>query len=553
MDETSHDSADRDGPIEIEWSVSEGISSWHRIIGQSTGDKSGLVERAAVELLRHARQSDAPARQAIIDAVFEIARAAGLRDDESQAIIARAAVNPADDSNDEHAPEFSEERIALLYANRHSMDRRHVKLWGKWLYWEGVRWRVDDTQSTLNSVRQLCREIASAAKANLARGISSDRCARAVEHLASADRKLAAHPDQFDGDAWALNTPDAIIDLRTGAKSAHNPSAHCTRITAAASDGACSIVTWLAFLERAAGGDEELIGFLQRMAGYALTGSIREHALFFLYGTGANGKSTFLNAITGCAGDYHRTAAIETFTASVNERHPTDLAALRGARMVTAVETEEGRRWAESKIKSLTGGDRIAARFMRQDFFEFVPTFKLIIAGNHMPSLRSVDEAIRRRFHLVPFTVTIPPSERDLSLGEKLRGEWPGIMQWMIAGCHDWQRRGLDPPESIKRATQNYLEAEDTLSAWIEQAGVHDPNQFLLTEDLFASWVRYAKKSGEYIGSMTKFSQRLQDRGSSLGLRKDRDQTGRRGFYGLRLFAPTMPLDGGGADDQVPS
>ena len=148
---------------------------------------------------------------------------------------------------------------------------------------------------------------------------------------------------------------------------------------------------------------------MQRLAGYALTGRTSEHALAFLYGTGANGKTTFLNAITGCAGDYHRTAPIETFTASNSDRHPTDLAGLRGARLVTAIETEEGRRWAESKIKALTGGDQIAARFMRQDFFEYAPQFKLVIAGNHKPGLRTVDEAIRRRFHLVPFTVTIPP------------------------------------------------------------------------------------------------------------------------------------------------
>jgi putative DNA primase/helicase len=132
--------------------------------------------------------------------------------------------------------------------------------------------------------------------------------------------------------------------------------------------------------------------------------------------------------LPSCAGDYHRTAPIETFTDSKNERHPTDLAGLRGARLVTAVETEEGRRWAESKIKALTGGDKVAARFMRQDFFEFAPQFKLLIAGNHKPGLRSVDEAIRRRLHLIPFAVTIPPSERDAELPGKLAGELPGTV-----------------------------------------------------------------------------------------------------------------------------
>src|SRR6266511_1773942 len=148
------------------------------------------------------------------------------------------------------------------------------------------------------------------------------------------------------------------------------------------------------------------------MVGYCFIGSAREHALFFLYGTGANGKSVLLNTLSGIMGDYARSAPIETFTVSSVERHPTDLASLRGARLVVAVETEEGRRWAESRIKVLTGGDKIAARFMRQDFFEFTPQFKLVIAGNHKPGLRSVDEAMRRRINMLPFTVTIPPAER---------------------------------------------------------------------------------------------------------------------------------------------
>lgn len=150
-------------------------------------------------------------------------------------------------------------------------------------------------------------------------------------------------------------------------------------------------------------GHQELIDYLQRVLGYSLAGITREHALFFLYGTGANGKSVFINTVAGVLADYHKTAPIETFTASQSDRHPTDLAGLRGARLVTATETEEGRPWAESKIKVLTGGDKVAARFMRQDFFEFVPSFKLLVGGNHMPSLRSVDEAMRRRIHSFHF------------------------------------------------------------------------------------------------------------------------------------------------------
>src|SRR5262249_7531439 len=158
-------------------------------------------------------------------------------------------------------------------------------------------------------------------------------------------------------------------------------------------------------------------------------------SLFFLHGLGANGKSVFLRTGAGVVGDYHKTASMEMLTVTNSERHPTELAMLRGARLVTAIETEEGKQWHESKLKALTGGDLIAARFMRQDFFEYIPQFKLLIAGNHKPAFRNVDEAIRRRVKLMPFTVTIPKSKRDRALSDKLKAEWPGILRWMIDGC----------------------------------------------------------------------------------------------------------------------
>src|SRR4029077_2383546 len=222
----------------------------------------------------------------------------------------------------------------------------------------------------------------------------------------------------------------------------HDPELYLTKITAVApGDGECPL--WLKFIARVTGGNYDLQMFLQRIAGYSLTGDTSEHALFFLYGTGRNGKGVFLNTLSAILADYAAVAPMETFIATQGERHPTDLAGLRGARLVSAQETEEGRRWAESKIKALTGGDPITARFMRQDFFTFEPQFKLLIAGNHKPGLRTVDEAIPRRFYLIPFTVTIPAEERDPGLLEKLKTEWPGILHWMIEGCLSWQQRGL--------------------------------------------------------------------------------------------------------------
>ena len=177
--------------------------------------------------------------------------------------------------------------------------------------------------------------------------------------------------DVWDKDPWLLNTPGGIVDLQTGKMLPHDPEQYITKITAVAPEGDCP--RWLRFLDEITGGNVELQQFLQRVAGYSLTGSTKEHALFFAYGTGGNGKGVFLNTLSAILADYAAVAPMESFIASNAERHPTDLAGLRGARLVTSQETEEGRRWAESKIKALTGGDPISARFMRQDFFTYHP------------------------------------------------------------------------------------------------------------------------------------------------------------------------------------
>jgi len=430
-------------------------------------------------------------------------------------------------------PHNSEDDLAYKFAERHVDRLRFVASWGRWQFYDGICWREDITLEAKECIRRHVRESAKATKK--AAKLATAKVVSAVESLARGDRRMAATPDQWDRGIWDLNTPSGVIDLRTGEKRKQRPDDYMTRVTKVSPDPACAIETWKKFLDRSTNGDSDLTAFLQRVAGYALTGDTTEHALFFIYGTGANGKSVFINTLTGCLGDYHRTSAIETFTASSGDRHPTDLAGLRGARLVTAVETEEGRRWAESKIKSLTGGDKISARFMRQDFFEFTPMFKLIIAGNHRPGLRSVDEAIRRRFNLIPFTVTIPAPERDQRLAEKLAAEWPGILHWMIEGCRSWRSEGLNAPEAVRAATAAYLEAEDPMVSWIEDAGEADAGTWESTQALFKSWKSWAERTGEYAGKMRKFSQRLEDRGERFGIRKQRNVAGQRGFVGLRV------------------
>lgn len=326
------------------------------------------------------------------------------------------------------------------------------------------------------------------------------------------------------------------VELRTGTVREARQADYITKSTAVAPGGDCP--RWMQFLGEITNGDEELQAYLKRVAGYCLTGSTREHVLFFLHGTGANGKSVFVNTLVGIWGDYAVIAPMETFVENHGDRHPTELAKLCGARLVVAQETEQDRRWAESKIKALTGGDRITARFMRQDFFEFVPQFKLMIAGNHKPSLRGVDEAIRRRMHLIPFAVTIPVAKRDPRLAETLRDEWGGILEWAVEGCLEWQEQGLNPPAAVVAATQEYLNAEDSFARWAEEYCEVGAHCWEIGDDLWRSWSTWAERGHERVGSRKGFVETLKKRGymperrgrtkgyQGIMLRHDREEDG---------------------------
>jgi len=437
---------------------------------------------------------------------------------------------------DARPPAFTDEALALQFANIYKDKLRYVAAWARWLHYDGQRWRFDDTLLVFDPVRKICRKAAAKCKKpKIAAALASAKTVAAVERLARADRCIAASIDQWDADKWLLNTPAGMVNLKTGRLEPHRPHQYLTKIAAMAPDASCPTPLWTKFIDRITGGDPQLGAFLARVLGYALTGTTDEHAIFFNYGTGANGKSVLTRTAAGIFGDYHVTAPIETFTASKNDRHPTELARLRGARLVTATETEEGRCWAESLIKTLTGGDKIPARFMRQDFFEYQPQFKLLIAGNRKPALRTVDEAIRRRFHLIPFRVIIPPDKRDPKLTERLRSEWPGILDWMIKGCLEWQARGLDPPEAVLAATAAYLDSEDAIAAWIDECCERDASAWESSANLFDSWKAWAQKNGEDVGSKKGLVQRLE----SHGLRLQRKNKS-RGLVGLRLRPRNM-------------
>jgi putative DNA primase/helicase len=419
---------------------------------------------------------------------------------------------------------MAENDVANAFAAKYADHLRYVAKWAQWFAWENACWREDTTLHTYDRIRRFCETSKRKPKAQMV---------AAIERLAKSDRRLAATHDQWDTDPWLLNTPAGVVDLRNGAIRPARPEDYMTKITAVGPDPSCSTAVWIAFLDRITGSKPDLIAFHHRFFGYALTGVTREHAMAFGYGTGANGKSVETATVAGIMGDYHTTAPLDTFTASLQDHHPTDLAGLRGARLVTVTEIEEGRRWAEGKIKTMTGGDRISARFMRQDFFEYVPQFKLWVAGNHKPRLRNVDEAMRRRLHLVPFSVTIPPEERDLELAEKLKAEWPGILHWMISGCLEWQQQGLAPPSIVSNATSEYFEAEDAIGLWLEDRIERRSGAFALCNALYSSWKDWIEARGEEPGSQKQLTETLQGKHFKFVRRNNG-----RGFEGIAFAVP---------------
>ena len=405
-------------------------------------------------------------------------------------------------------PPYSDAMLAARAMRDRGADMRHVAAWGRWLVWDEGRWKDDATLEAMRRIGATCIEAAGEAP-KLANGILSAKTIRAVESLARADARVAATTEQWDQDPWLLNTPGGVVDLRTGRLRPADPADGMTKITAVAPDFEHSCGMWRAFLRKVTGGDGEMADYLSRVAGYCLTGITSEHALFFLHGDGGNGKGTFTNALSRTLGvdGYAQSAPLETFTASKGERHLTEIARLRGARLVTTSETEEGRAWAESRIKQLTGGDPISANFMRQDLFTFWPQFKLLISGNHKPRIRAVNEAMRRRMNLLPFTVKITQSEDDKEFGDKLKAEHGGILAWAVKGCLEWQRIGLQPPRVVTGATDDYMKAEDSRSSWLSEAcrDARSERGGAVVEtraaELYMSWRAWAEKAGEYPGT----------------------------------------------------
>jgi len=433
-------------------------------------------------------------------------------------------------------PQHGEDRLAQQVAAKHGSKIRFVEAWNKWFVWDGVIWSEAGPGRIVEEfVRDVCwRASDQFVRKNVknkavAASLVSAKTMYAVAKLAQSIHPVAASVNQWDADPWLLNTPAGVVDLRTGDMRLHRAEDYMTKVTTVAPGGDCP--KWKEHLRKISADDEALVAYKKRRAGYMLTGVTSEHVLFFNHGGGRNGKSAEANVYAGVMGSYATTAAITTFVATPNEQHPTDLANLRGARLVRCSEVDMGQRWAEAKIKLMTGGDEISARFMRQDFFSYTPQFKLNFLGNHKPSLRSFDEAMKARFHLIPYTVTIPANERIKDFDKTLLAEeGPGILAWMIEGCLEWTDKGLNPPPCVVEASERYMREQDARGDWFDECYENCPSEFATVSSLMTSWTNWATPAGEYVGKRKELLAWLEARGFEKSQTRDGV-----GFKGIRV------------------
>jgi P4 family phage/plasmid primase-like protien len=435
--------------------------------------------------------------------------------------------------------------------NRHGSDLLHVEAWGRWLVWDGTRWQFDDTNEVFRRAKETVKTMYHEADPGNGAPIDGELSKHALRSesaprirdmisLAKSEPGIAARTSDFDRDLWPLNCENGTLDLRTGKLREHRREDRITKTAGTRYESDADAPTWEAFLERVLP-SVSLRGFVQRLCGYALTGDVSEQILPFLYGTGANGKSTLVNTVLAVMGDYGQQAAPDLLLAKKGS-HPTELADLFGARFVASVEVEDGRRMAEGLVKQLTGGERIRARYMRQDFWEFDPTHKVFLVANHKPEVRGTDHAIWRRIKMVPFDVTIPNSEKDERLPEKLRDEMPGILAWMVRGCLDWQAEGLGEPDEVRAATEGYRAEMDVLASFIGDRCVVHERASVLATPLYEAYRGWCEENGEQPAKQTKFGRSLRERGFEKALESG---TRRKMWRGIGLHDPrTAPTTG---------
>jgi putative DNA primase/helicase len=477
------------------------------------GDGAKVIEDAAT-IIRLARMDILEYDRCRLAEADKLQVRASILDREVQAQRAsmRREHARANDTVAPLPPQFSDDAIACKFSDRHAEELLHVSVWNQWLVFKDGRWLRDPVLTVFEKSRLICREVARDAASEkdgdvLAAGITSARTVSAVERLARSDPRHARAAEDFDADPWLLNTPGGVVNLKTGKMRRHSPSDLFTKVTAIAPGGECP--RFLLFLAEITQQSAAVIAYIRRFIGYTLTGQITEHAFMFLYGPGKNGKSVLLNIVAYILGDYAQTAMSDVFTLTRgSEGHASKLAALRGARMVAVSETEEGRPWAEARIKAWTGGDKVSANFMHGNPFEFSPVCKLWFSGNHKPPLRNPDAAMRRRLHLLPLSY-IPPKP-DLALAEALQAEAGGILAWAISGCLEWQKTGLAPPPAVCAATDDYFADQNAIELWLGERCNRLPTGEVGARALFHDWRAFAGARGDDPRSEKWFSAELE-------------------------------------------
>jgi putative DNA primase/helicase len=422
---------------------------------------------------------------------------------------------------------------AEWFLGEHGVNLRYCHPWGRWLVWSDKHWILDEAGEAARLAKGVTRTMYEEAQKfaplahdrdsgpaikSLLQWVKTSQMGpriRSMLEIAQSEEGIPVSPDALDQDIWMLNVANGTLDLQNGELRPHRHKDLITKLLPVAYDPAALCPRWHTFLNRAMGEDQDLINYLKRVIGYSLTGAIQEQCFFFLYGTGANGKSTFLDTIRHLMGDYAQhmpTEALLTKTYATSGPTP-ELARLKGVRYATAVEAEAGRRLAESLIKQMTGGEPLAARFNRQDTFEFMPTHKLFLAANHRPEIRGTDHAIWRRVHTIPFEVTIPDNEKDPRLSQKLKAELPGILAWAVEGCQEWGRMGLRVPKAVLLATEEYRGDMDILGDFLEERCLISEHVRARNAELYGDYEKWSEQERRHAVTQKTFSMRLQERG----------------------------------------
>lgn len=434
---------------------------------------------------------------------------------------------PPIDTDENGAPVFSDIALASAFVSLAKLDYRWTPGMA-WMVYDGTIWRRDDRLQRYDLAKDVCVRFSALTEDDgEARRIASAKTVAATLSLAQVDQQLVVPADAWDREPMSLNTPGGIVDLTTGEKRFRGID-YVTQAARVTPDPKAKCPTWLRFLDSVFMGDRDLIEFMRRSAGYWVTGSRREQVIHFLYGLGANGKSVLVELLQWLIGSYSLKLPASVLMQAKGERHPTELAQLRGKRLAVSSELDENSYFNESLIKELTGDDTLTARFMRGDFFEFAMSQKHVIVGNFKPRLRGGDPAMARRMLLVPFNTSFKGADRDPMMLDKLKAEAPAIMAWIVQGAVDWHRGGLAVPASVRDVSAEYMSDHDDLALWIDECCERQGEA--TASDLYSSFTRWKKARGEHAPSQTTWGSRIT---TLSGIGKRRSNGWR--YTGLRL------------------